>query len=297
MDIRLLKYFLAVAAEGNITAAAEVLHITQPTLSKQLMMLEDELETKLFLRGHKQITLTEDGLLLQKRALEIVNLEEQTRAEILHRTHAVSGDVFLSAAEMASLDRLSHVIRNVHEQYPEIRFHLIYSDASGSIQNLDRGIVDFALLCGQYDERHHNGLTFPDLDQWGMILSEAHPLSRAQAIRPSDLRKLPLLLTRQTADSTSLSSWLGGSLQQLNIIGTFDLAHIALPLVRQNLCACMVLDRKNNPWGEGLRFVPFDPPILLRNHLIWKRNQRLSDAAAIFLDAVKTELNAKPEAD
>ena len=288
LELRVLKYFLAVAEEGSVTAAAERLHLSQPALTKQLKSLEEELSTRLFLRGHKGITLTQDGELLQKRALEIVNLTEKTEADILRQHREISGDVYLAVAEISSLETIGNAIKLVHTRFPQIRFHLSYGDAVDSVARLDRGLQDFALIGSQMEDNRYNSILFTRQDHWGIIISKEHPLSNLRKIGPMDLRHVPLLLTRQGGASSTFSSWLGYSASRLNVIGTFDNAHIALPLVENNTCACVILKRYHRePWGETVRFIPFDPPLHIANSLIWPKGQTMSEAGAIFLETVR----------
>ena len=294
MDLRVLRYFLAVASEGSITRAAEVLYVTQPTVSKQILELEDELGTSLFTRRRNSMVLTDDGLLLQKKALEIIHMVDAVEADLRHEKKSVSGDIFIGGAESSSLEYVSAAIERVQDSYPAIRFHLLYGDAYTSMDRLDHGLIDFAILNDQTNDKNHS-ISLPARESWGLVTSPTQPLYSLQRIRPMDLRKTKLMLTRQTSESNSFEGWLGYSKSRLQVIGTFDIANLALPLVEKGLCSCIMMDRSWLYRSDALKFIPLDPPLRFSGSLYWSRSRPLSEPCRIFLDTLKEVVSAYQE--
>lgn len=299
MEIRVLRYFVAVVNEGNITAAAEKLHLSQPTLSKQLMALEEELGKTLFMRGKKTINLTEEGQLLHKRALEIISLVDRTEKDLQFGKQSVSGDVFIGVGDISALSFLARAVKRINDNCPDIRFNLVYGDASELTEKLDHGLIDFTFYVGAFDQKKYSYLRLPLEDRWGIITRKGGALSQLARIRPADLRDIPLAITRQTMNNNSFSSWLGCPISRLNIVTTFDLAHIVVPLVEQGFCSALILERKDkNVWGENVVFVPLSPAIIAPTSLAWNKTQPLSAAAELFLSELKglTDEAAEKEA-
>lgn len=292
MDLRVLRYFLAVANEGSITRAADALYVTQPTVSKQILELERELGVELFVRKKSRLLLTEDGLLLQKRALEIVRMVDATEAELRHEEQEIRGDVFLGTSEGSMLYLISEVVQKLQETHPKLSLHFLYGDAYSSLDRLERGLIDFAILNDQTNDRNHC-LALPSQDTWGLVVSASHPLASQKVIRPMDLRKIKLMVTRQTSESNSFEGWLGYSKSRLNIIGTFDIANLVLPLVESGICCCIMMDRAWLHPSSTLRFIPLEPQLRFSGSLYWSRTRPLSAPCQVFLDTLKSLISAE----
>ncbi|HIT04879.1 MAG TPA: LysR family transcriptional regulator, partial [Candidatus Caccocola faecipullorum] len=223
MELRVLQYFLAIAREESISRAAEYLHITQPTLSRQIKELEDELGRRLFVRGSRKITLTEEGMLLRKRAEEITALLDKTESEISSAGEAVSGDVFIGCAETDRIRFLLREIKRMGGDYPGVRFHLFSGHEEAVAERLDKGLIDFALFVGQVNLDKYNYLTFPQEDGWGFLMRSDHPLAAKPVVRPADLEGVPLICSRQMLDNNEMSGWLGRDFRELDIVATYNL--------------------------------------------------------------------------
>lgn len=221
MEIRVLKYFLAVAREQNISAAAQSLFLSQPTLSRQLKELEEELGKQLFIRGSRKITLTEEGLLLRKRAEEIVELLDKTEKELSNSDEQVSGEIYIGAGETDGLRLIAKAAKELQEQYPQITYRIISGDAVDITERLDKGLIDFALLLEPVDISKYSYLKFPVKDVWGVLMRRDCPLAQRKSISPRDLQDMPLIVSRQALDGSELTQWLKNGSEQLNIVSTY----------------------------------------------------------------------------
>jgi len=223
MDIRVLEYFLAVAREQTISGAAEALHMTQPPLSKQLKELEEELGKQLFIRGKRRITLTKEGMLLRKRAEEIVSLVEKTKQEVSTPDESISGDVYIGGGETEGMRPIARAIRRVQKQHPDIRFHLFSGDGYDVTERLDRGLIDFGTLIEPIDVTKYDFLRLPRPDVWGLLMRKDAPLANQSVIHPQDLQGIPVIQSRQLAGENGLSGWLGYSHEKLRTVATGNL--------------------------------------------------------------------------
>ncbi len=235
MELRVLRYFLAVAQEENITAAAEVLHITQPTLSKQLKDLEKELGSTLFIRGKRKITLTEDGMFLRKHAQEIIALADKTEAAFTDKQEFIGGDIYIGGGETIAVRYIAKALSELLNAYPNIRYHFISGDGDDIAEQLDKGLIDFALFVGLIDLKKYDHIILPATDTWGLLLRNDHPLAAHNTITPKDLLGLPILHSRQAFSQNELSGWLGYSPDKLNIVGTHNLVYHESIMVKQGL--------------------------------------------------------------
>ncbi len=293
MDIRVLEYFLAVAREQTISGAAEVLHMTQPPLSKQLKELEEELGKQLFIRGKRRITLTREGMLLRKRAEEIVSLMEKTKAEVSAPDDDITGDVYLGGGETEGMRPIARTIRRVQEQYPGIHFHLFSGDGYDVSERLDRGLIDFGTLIEPIDLRKYDSIRLPRPDVWGLLIRKDHPLAARESIRPEDLLDISLLSSRQLVGENGLSGWLGYDYESLNIVSTGNLVNNQRLLVEEGVGCAVTLDEIVNLTGDSvLCFRPFSPRMESWMYLAWKKYQVFSPAAEVFLRTLKEELPA-----
>lgn len=290
MELRVLKYFLAVAREENITKASEALHITQPTLSKQLMDLEDEIGKKLFIRGNRKITLTQEGLLLQKRAEEIVNLVSKTEKELEQSDDTISGDIYIGAGETDGFRWLLKIADKIKKEHPDIHYHISSGDVIDVLYNLDKGIIDFALVFGDVDKTKYDCVTLPPKDTWGVLMRNDSELADREYISPKDLYNKPLIVSRQSYKKQEITALFGKNNNNLNIVATHNLIYNASLMVDEGFGYAITFDKIINTENTNLKFVPFKPPITAEMHFIWKKNQIFSKASDKFLNCLLKDL-------
>lgn len=291
MDIRVLRYFLAVAKEQNITNAAESLHITQPTLSRQMMDLEEELGKKLFIRDKRKLQLTEEGTILRRRAEEILALSEKTKTEISSVTDNISGDIYIGSAETKGISPIAEVIRELRRQFPEICFHFISGNPEEVKEKLDGGLLDFAIVIEPADISKYDFIKLPNIDTWGVLMRKDSPLAEKKSIKAADLENLPLIVSDQVMVENALAGWMGRCPQPLNVVATYNLLFNASILVREKVGYALCIDNIINT-GEGTDFAfrPFEPSLKVGLHLVWKKHQALGKAAQKFLEQVYNSL-------
>ena len=289
MDIRVLGYFLAVAREESITKAAEVLHMTQPPLSRQLKDLEEELGKQLFIRGNRKITLTDEGMTLRKRAEEIVQLVKKTEDEIILSDDSLSGNIYIGAGETDAVRILARAANQVQASYPKICFHISSGDATDVIEQLDKGLLDFGVLFEPTDLSEYNYLRIPAKDEWGVLMRRDAPLSEKRMIIPEDLRDKPLIVSRQAVNkSRGLFEWLGKEPDELNIVATYNLLFNGSLMVEERMGYALCLNHIINSTGESnLCFRPLSPKLETRLNVVWKKYQMLSKPAEKFLEKLQ----------
>lgn len=294
MELRVLRYFLAVAREESVTAAAARLHVTQPTLSKQLMDLEKELGKKLFTRGGRKITLTEEGLYLRNRAREIVELADKTEEEFRAGSESIAGDVSIGAGETDGMRFLVEVMKGLRETCPALRFHLYSGNSEDVTERLDKGLLDFGLFVGRVELKKYEYLRLPVSDTWGLFMRRDNPLARKNAVTPEDLRRIPLLCSSQALIQNELSSWLGYPFEELSVIGTYNLIFNASLMVESGMGAAVCIDKLVNvSAGSQLCFRPFKPRFEAELTLAWKKYQVFSAAARKFLNELQRRLESE----
>lgn len=292
MDIRVLHYFLAVAREQSITGAAAALHLSQPTLSRQLKDLEDELGKQLLIRGSRKITLTEEGMLLRKRAEEITDLVRKTEAEISQADGIVAGDIYIGAGETDAIRLIARVTRQLQMDYPQIHLHIVSGDAVDSIERLDKGLFDFGMLLGDVDLSKYNSLSIPISDVWGVLMRRDSPLAEKPAVRAQDLWDKPLILSRQTIRRGALSEWLQTDFENLNVVATYNLVYNASRMVDEGMGYALTLDKLINTTGDSsLCFRPLDPKLEIGMNLVWKKYALFSKASELFLQYLQEQLD------
>lgn len=287
MELRVLRYFLEVAREGSVTRAAQRLHISQPTLSRQLKDLEEELGKKLFLRSNYSVKLTDAGMLLRRRAEDILNLADKTQEEFRALEEDLGGDIHIGCAESEGIAHLARRVKALQQRYPRIRIHLYSGDRGDLAQRLDRGLLDFAVLVESVDLSKYNYLPFPGADSWGVVMPQDSPLAQRESIRPQDLLDLPLICPRQGLEQ-ELSQWFGNHIPHLNVVATVNLAYNGGVLAREGLGYVITFDRLINVSpGTGLCFRPLTPPLPSRLYLVWKKYQVFSPPAQRLLEEMK----------
>lgn len=292
MELRVLQYFLAVAKEQNISAAAQSLHLTQPTLSRQLRELEEELGKELMIRGSRKITLTEDGMLLRKRAEEILELVDRTQQEIMRSDDAVSGDIYIGTGETDGVRQIARTANQLQEAYPGIRFHIVSGDAVDVCEQLDKGLLDFGVLLGDIDKTKYHYMELPMKDTWGVLMRRDSPLAQQNTVSPGDLWDKPLILSRQVDNKSGLYRWLRKEPSELRTVATYNLIYNASLMVDEGMGYAFTLDKLVNTTGSQLCFRPLHPKLELSMYLVWKKSQIFSKAAELFLQHLQEYLSA-----
>lgn len=292
MELRVLRYFLAVAREQNITAAANFLHISQPTLSRQLMDLEKEFGKTLMIRGKRRITLTDEGQLLRKRAEELILLADKTEAEMTVSDAAVSGDIFIGGGEADAVRLIAKTIKEINVEYPDIHYHFISGDADDLRERLDKGLIDFGVFVEPADITKYEFIRLPATDRWGVVMRKDSPLSKKSVIRPEDLWELPLIISRQTTYDKTVQKWLQRDMNQLNIVATYNLFYNAGLMVDEGIGYVIGIDKlANTSEHSNLCFVPLDLDFEIHFDLVWKKYQVFSKAADLFLQRMREKYN------
>lgn len=286
METRLLRYFLAVAREGNITRAAESLHISQPSLSKQLMELEQEIGRQLLIRGKRKITLTEEGLLLRKRADEILTLIEKTEHELTTDTMQISGEIAIGGNPTASVLNAAAAVRR---KYPDIQFQFYSSDATDVTERLDHGSLDLAVLLTPVDTAKYEYLSLPDSTCWGLLLPESCPLAEKTVVNKNDILDIPLILHHRIGLQQEIAHWAQAEIEQLHIAATYNIVNgDPAAFVKSGLGYLLTTDdHLPKQLDSGLSFRPLFPALELRHALVWKRYAVFSKATELFLDVFK----------
>ena len=287
MEIRVLQYFLAIAREQSIIRAAESLHLSQPTLSTQIKNMEEELGKQLLIRGTKgsrKVTLTEEGMILRKRAEEILDLVKKTENEITLSDNVVIGDVYIGTGETDSVRLLAKAAGKLKKLYPGIHYHISSGNALFVKEQLDKGLIDFGIIFGTPDRTKYEALKLPTKDIWGVLMRKDSPLAKKESISPEDLWDQPLLISQQESEGGELVQWMKRNISELDIAMTYNLLFNASLLVEEGFGYAVCLDRIINTSGDSrLCFRPLSPTIEIEMYMIWKRYQVFSKPAEKFL--------------
>ena len=292
MEIRVLRYFLAIAREGSITNAANYLHVTQPTLSRQIKELEEEVGQKLFIRGSHNMKLTQEGFILRKRAEEIVSMVDKTEAEFRSMESTVAGDIYIGGGETRAISYIADVVRELREKYPDIKYHLHSGNEADVTERLDRGLIDFGILVQPADLTKYDCLHLPAEDIWGVVMRKDSPLAEKPSITRQDLRELPLILSRQaiagSKEDNEFINWFGSDFDKLNIVTTFNLMYNAAIMVEAGIGYAVGIDGiTNTDVNSPLCFRPLEPRMTAGLDVIWKKYQVFTPAAELFLQRLQ----------
>lgn len=292
MEIRVLRYFLAVAREGSITNAANFLHITQPTLSRQIHDLEKELGQKLFIRGSHSMTLTAEGMFLRKRADEIVSMVDKTEAEFHSMEHMIDGDIYIGSGETDAIKLVAQIAKELREDYPGIRYHLHSGNSEDVTERLDKGLLDFGILIQPANLTKYDYINIPAKDSWGVVMRKDCPLAQKERIRKEDLLNLPLICSRQAIFSersgNEFANWFGEDFDKLNIVTTFNLVYNAAIMVEAGIGYAVTIDKiANTSANSNLCFRALEPPLDAGLNIVWKKYQVFSSAAELFLNRLR----------
>jgi DNA-binding transcriptional LysR family regulator len=293
MELRLLRYFLAVAKEQSITGATKILHITQPTLSRQLSELEEELGTQLLIRGKKRVTLTDKGVLFRQRAEEIVTLAEKMEQEIKTPDYLVEGDIYIGCAETETMRFLAKAAKELQQEYPHLRYHLSSGNATDLKLRLEKGLLDFCVFMDPFDTSDCNFIELPRVDVWGLLMRKDSVLAAREYITAGELSGLPLFVSEQEEDGQQgINAWLKG--QRLTISGTYNLIYNVTLLVEEGMGYALTFENLV-PTGTDSRlcFRPLYPAIEAKSYFVWKKFQVFSQAAKIFLGKIQETYTTK----
>lgn len=286
MELRVLQYFLAVAREQSISGAAEFLHLSQPTLSRQIKDMEKELGKQLLIRGNRRITLTEEGMILCKRAEEIMELVKKTESEITLSDESIAGDIYIGAGESNSVGYIAKAANALRREYPLVHFHIESGDAQTVYEQLDKGLIDFGLLFGNIDLTKYNSISLPTKDTWGVLMPKDSELAQKDVITPNDLIKEPLIVSRQGITRGELQNWFKLPEEKLNVVATYNLLYNASLLVEEGVGYALCLDKIINTSNCNLCFKPLYPKLEVSMSIVWKKHQVFSKASNKFLDLI-----------
>ena len=288
MEIRTLRYFLAVAREENMTRAAERLHVSQPTLSKALKALEDELGKKLFHRRSFSIALTEEGALLRDRAEDLITMADKIEKEFLSLDDLTGGELYFGLAESYQIRHLARALRLLKKRYPGLRYHITSGDTEQVTEKLDKGLLDFAVICDAPDPKKYSSVAFPEGDTWGLVLPADAPLARKEAIGLNDLAGLPLFASVQGWEG-DIRRWAGERFGELRLEGSFRLAYNASMFVREGLGYQLSFRHLVDVSPDSaLVFRPLYPALETKLYLIWNRYQTFTPIAERFLAQIQS---------
>ena len=292
MELRVLRYFLTIAREGSITNAANVLHVTQPTLSRQIHDLEEELGQRLFVRGSRNMSLNAEGMILRKRAEEIISMVDKTEAEFHSMSNVVSGDIYIGGGETEAVKLIAQIVCELRTAYPEIHYHLYSGNAEDVTERLDKGLLDFGLLIQPADISKYDYFNIPARDTWGVIMRKDIPLAKKEMIRKEDLLNVPLICSRQVISEerhrNEFAEWFGEDFDKLDIVTTFNLVYNAAIMVEAGVGYAITIDKiANTTESSSLCFRPLEPQLDSGLNIIWKKDQVFSAAAALFFKKLR----------
>lgn len=287
MEIRTLRYFLAVAREENMTRAAEQLHVTQPTLSKALKSLEDELDKKLFTRHSFSIRLTDEGVLLRNRAEDLVSMADKIEKEFISLDDLSGGELFLGLAESCQIKYIADTIRDLKERCPKLQYHITSGDTEQVSEKLQKGLLDFVVLAEQPDRSKYEFIALPEADLWGLVFPADDPLAEKESICPSDLRALPLFCSEQSWYQ-EIKDWAGDDFDAFHLEGSFRLSYNGSIFAKAGLGYLLTFDKLIDVSSDsGMVFRPLTPRLETKLYLVWKKYQTFTPIAERFLERVK----------
>ncbi len=294
MEIRVLRYFVAVAREQSISRAANSLFLSQPSLSRQMQQLEEELGQRLFERGSRKIALTEAGRLLYQRAEEILELYRQAEGELKTPAGRVSGDIRIGGGESYALKLIAGAARDMQHDHPDVKFHLYSGDMRSIAEKLDKGLIDFGIFIEPSDLGDYEYLRLPLVDTWGVLMRKDSPLAEKEHICPEDLWRVPLIRSRHSLGKSPIGEWFHRRQEELNIVATYDLLYNASLLVEEGVGYAVGLEHIINTAGDSaLCFKPLYPALTSHLDIAWKKHQVFPKCAELFLSRLRAFLQAK----
>lgn len=281
MDLRVLEYFLMVAREENVSHAAKILHVSQPTISRQLMQLEEEVGQTLFIRGNKNMTLTKEGLLFKSRAEEMLSLYHKTISELSHYQQ-ISGEIFIGSGETDAFYFLADIINHFQQQYPQVQFHIISSDSDSIKENVDKGLVDIGFLFEPVNIEKYSFKKTCINEKWGLLLPHDHKLAHQESIIADDLLEEKLICPQRMSFQSEIYQWFGKQAEQINIVATYNLINTAIMMTQKNIGITICIE-KDIYHNLNLQFIPLKPNIIAKPIFIWKNQKIFSPAMEEFI--------------
>jgi len=293
VELRTLYYFLMVAREENITRAAQQLHMGQPTLSRQLMQLEDEIGQQLLIRGKRKIQLTEAGMLLRRRAEEIIDLVDKTESELMNTHENLTGKIMIGIAECYTSQLfMPKVIKTFSQKYPEVTYDFYTGNADLIKERLDKGLIDIGVLLEPVDLEKYHYIRLPQKERWGIIVSNHHPLSQNEYVTSQELIDIPLLNTKRSIVQNEIASWFKNDYEKLHFIATYNFLSNIIPLVAEGLGSAITIEGAfYNHSQKNVKFIPFYPELLTGTVLVWKKHQTLSPLISQFIETIYHAIN------
>lgn len=288
MELRVLNYFLAIAREENFTKAAQQLHVTQPTLSRQIADLEQELGVKLFVRSNHNIILTEDGMILKRRAQEILSLADKTKRDFLQKDEALSGTISIGSGEFRSTEYLAKIIAEFRKKYPNVKYEIYSGNANNIRDYIERGLLDIGLMSEPIDMRKYDFVNMPIQEQWGLYVQSDSPLSKKENITPEDLKGMSIVTATGDFNQSRIGKWLGDYREQVEIAATANLPYNEAVLAKENIGVMLSINL--NCTYDNLKFIPLKPVLNVSTALGWKKEQIFSATTSAFIDFAKQYL-------
>lgn len=288
MEFRALKYFLIAAREGSITKAANRLNLTQPNLSRQISYLERDIGKKLFIRSNNKIKLTSEGVLLKKRAEEIIDLIDKTRTEFKSSEEIIAGDIYIGGGETYAIKLITKIMNEIQNEYPNIKYHLYSGNSDDVSEKLDKGLLDFGIFIEPAGIEKYDYIKIPAKDTWGVLMRKDSKLAKKKFITKNDLINIPIICSRQPiynkASDNKFLEWFQSDFDKLNIVATYNLIYNASIMVKSGIGYAVCLDKLINTRGSSLCFIPLKPKLESGLNIVWKKNQIFSPAGKIFLN-------------
>jgi len=292
MELRVLRYFLTVARGESITKAADILHITQPTLSRQLADLEEELGTQLLIRGKRKVSLTDDGMFLLQRAEEILTIADRTEQEFLYRKNLVGGTVSIGSVESLTLQILSEMITAFNIEYPQVSYHIFSGTGDDIKEKLDKGLLEIGILLEPINYEKYDFIRLPQKERWGIITQKSSPLAQKSHVSANDLIGVPLIMSSRTVVQNEIASWYGDRYGDLNIVATFTLISNVINLVENGMGTAVCIEGVSKKDSKDLCFIPFYPEVESGCVIVWKKHATISQTTTRFIQFVKDALKA-----
>ncbi len=289
MELRVLNYFLTIVREGSINRAAEVLHITQPTLSRQIAQMEEEMGVRLFDRSRRSLVLTEEGMLLRRRAEEILALVDRTESELMLHNNEVEGRIVIGSGEMAAVEDLADAICRFHEKYPKVQFDILTADADGIKEQMDKGLVDIGVFLEPVEVSKYDFIRLENRERWGVLMRADDPLAERKAVTMEDLLNTPLILPRRGGVKSELENWFGSHYEDLDVFFTGNLSTNGAVMVRRGLARSVVIEGCSSFRDPQLfAFRPFDPPLVSNSVIAWRKYQPYQNAVTKFVEELRS---------
>ncbi len=289
MEIRVLKYFLTIAREENITRAAEQLHITQPTLSRQIMQLEEELGVRLFQRNRVNVVLTEEGRLLRRRAQEILELADKAEQEIIQNRETVAGEIGIGCGETRNMAYLSRLMETFRQKYPDVTFNIYTANADDVKERLENGTLDFGLLMEPVEISRYNFVRMPLQERWSVLMRRDSLLAEKETITPADLIGIPLIISKRQSVRNELENWFGEYSRQMQVVAMVNLSYSNRALMVENHVG-VALEYEFDFYDDVLCRRPLSPEMCSRSVLVWRKEQVFSSAVTKFIEHVRNEI-------